>query len=258
MRRRTPVHVRSGWLLAVAVAATGCASTAGTPAASTGNKPTAAASASARPTASKTPGPLGSATANASATRAAMATASAASSPSGSSAASGPVGLLPIPPGANPWTDNTGAPMDLAAFIVRFFVPASQATESMLYAQRGFVSGGFEGWINLDGSQQSVSIARFASANGAVSAFDDLRNSLRQKPAPWRELTDPADGAVGSADPTLDSEGNAFVDVACRVGDDLVDVHEFSAAAPDPTAATALLLSQVEALKSAAAPPAAG
>jgi hypothetical protein len=112
------------------------------------------------------------------------------------------------------------------------------------------VSGAFEGWFNLDGSQQTIAIARFASANGATSAFDDLSNSLRQDPAPSKTFTDSADGAVGSGDPKLDSEGNAFVDITARVGDYLVDVHEFSAASPDPGAAKALLLKQVEALKS--------
>jgi hypothetical protein len=44
--------------------------------------------------------------------------------------------------------------------------------------------------------------------------------------------------------------GNAFLDITARVGDYLIDVREYSAATPDPTAAKALLLKQVEALQS--------
>jgi hypothetical protein len=100
-------------------------------------------------------------------------------------------------------------------------------------------------------SSQSIAIARFASASGATYAFSDLSGSFGQKPAPSTVFTDSADGAVGSADPTLDSEGNAFVDITAHVGDYLVAVQEFSAKTPDPAAAKALLLQQVEALKSA-------
>ncbi len=54
---------------------------------------------------------------------------------------------------------------------------------------------------------------------------------------------------MGSADPTVDSDGNTYTDITARVGDYLVDVREFSAATPDTSAAKALLLEQVEALK---------
>ena len=42
------------------------------------------------------------------------------------------------------------------------------------------------------------------------------------------------------------------MDIAARVGDDVIDVHEYSAATPDPVAAKALLARQVKALKSMA------
>ena len=97
--------------------------------------------------------------------------------------------------------------MKLDAFIDKFYDPDSQAGEKSLYAQRGFMSGAYEGWFN-------------------------------------------ADGADGSQDPKLDSQGNAFVDITAHVGDYLVDVHEYSAGTPNITAAKALLLKQVQALKS--------
>jgi hypothetical protein len=162
----------------------------------------------------------------------------------------GPAGLLAIPASATPWTANTNAPMGLASWVDRFFDTASQAREKSLYKQRGFVTGGYEGWINSDQTQQSISVARFATANGAISAFDDLSNALGEKPKPWTMISDPADQAVGAVNPQLDSDGNALVDITARVGDYLVDVHEFSAATPDPAAAKALLLEQVKALKS--------
>jgi hypothetical protein len=37
-----------------------------------------------------------------------------------------------------------------------------------------FVSGGYEGWINTDGSQQRIAIARFSTVKGAIDAADDL------------------------------------------------------------------------------------
>jgi hypothetical protein len=140
--------------------------------------------------------------------------------------------------------------MGLAAFVDRFYISSAKASEERLFARRGFRSGIVQGWINGDGSQQSIAIARFSGVNGATSAFDDLASALREKHAPWKAVADSAVGGVGAADPKLDSMGNALVDVAARVGDDLVDVHEYSAATPDPAAAKALLAQQIKALKS--------
>jgi hypothetical protein len=217
--------VRGAWTLGLAVAVAGCASATAS---------TAGISLSA--------GALGAGNPSVGLAAAAAATPS-------SAATAGPLGLLPIPAGANAWSVNTNAPMTLVPWIDQFFGAPSQASEKSLYTERKFQSGGFEGWINLDGSQQSIAIARFADANGAISAFDDLSNYLRQKPAPSTVFTVSADGAVGSVDPTLDKDGNAYVDVAARVGDYLVDVHEFSAATADPAAAKAMLLAQLDALK---------
>ena len=208
--------VHGAWMLGVVVVMAGCASTAGS-----------------KPTASVVAAP----------STAAPSTATA------STAAANLLGLLSLPSGASAWTDNTNAPMSLDAYIDDLYIPNAQANEKSLYSQRGFVSGAIEGWINPDNTQQSIAIARFASANGATSAFDDLSNSLRQKSAPSVAFTDSADGAVGSTDPQLDSDGNAFVDITARVGDYLIDVHEYTAATPNPAAAKALLLEQVKALK---------
>jgi hypothetical protein len=240
--------VHCAWTLAVAVSLAGCASTTALSAATASDSPSLGASASVQPSDGKTAVPVAATAAASVAPAAANAPSAAAAVPSAATA--GPLGLLAIPLSASPWTDNTDALMGLDAFIDKFYDPDSQAGEKSLYTQRGFVSGAFEGWFNLDGSQQTIAIVRFARASGATSAFHDLSNSLRENPAPSTAFTDSADGAVGSADPTLDSQGNAYIDITTHVGDYLVDVHEFSAATPDLAAAKALLLKQVEALKS--------
>lgn len=167
-----------------------------------------------------------------------------------SAASTGPFGMLAIPAGATPWTSNTDAPMSLEPYIDEFWISSARAGEKSEYAQWGFVSGGIDGWINVDGSQQSIAIARFSTVTGAINAFDELSSALADKPAPCTTFAGPADQAVGSVDPKLDSYGNALVEITARVGDYLVDVHEFAAAIPDPSAAKALFLAQVKALKS--------
>ena len=219
-------------LLIVGASVAGCAASPATPA---GGAATPVSSASAQPSASKS-------------------AASAVSTPSRNAASSGadtagPLGVLPLPRQSTPWTDNSPTPMGLGAFIDRFYVSSARADEKRLFVRRGFKSGIIEGWFNADQTQQRIAIARFSSVTGASSAFDDLTNSLREKKAPWKALTDSADGAVGTVDPQLDPAGNAFVDIAARVGDDVIDVHEFSAATPDPVAAKALLAQQVRVLR---------
>ena len=241
MRRRTPSSAYSAaLLLAVAVSLAACSSAAKPSAASMADHSGSGAPASGQPSGSQGAAAV-LAPASAAGTQVAVPWPSSAATP-------GPDGLLGIPSDASPWTDNPSGPLSLDAFIDKFYGPASVQSEKSLYVQRGFVSGGFEGWFGADNSQQSIAIARFASTSGAASAFDDLSGYLRQKPAPSTVLTDSADGAVGSADPTVDSQGNAFVDITARVGDYVVDVQDFTAATPDPTAAEALLLTQIQTL----------
>jgi hypothetical protein len=239
------VIVHGAWLVAVAASVAGCSSAAAT---SASGSPALSASAAVQPSGADTAASNPSAAAAAGIASGPQYTATASAS-AASLVGAGPLGLLPIPSSANAWTTNTDAPMGLDAFIKQFYSSGSQAGEKSLYTQRGFVSGAFEGWFNPDGSQQTIAIARFARASGATYAFSDLSGSLQQNPAPYEEFTDSADGAVGSADPTVDSDGNTYTDITARVGDYLVDVREFSAATPDTSAAKALLLEQVEALK---------
>ena len=242
--RKAIVH--GAWLVAVAASVAGCgpaastsSSGSSTPSSSATVQPSGVGTAASNPSAAPTNIPTGGQYPTGTASATAL-----------SAADTGPLGLLPIPSTANPWTTNTDALLGLDAYIKQFYDSGSQASEKSLYTQRGFVSGAFEGWFNADGSQQTISIARFATATGASYAFSDLSGSLQQNPAPDKEFTDSADGAVGSADPTLDSEGNTYIDITAHVGDYLVDVHEFSAKTPDTSAAKALLLEQVKALKS--------
>jgi hypothetical protein len=159
-----------------------------------------------------------------------------------------PLGLLHIPVGATPWSDNTYIPLSLDAFVQKFYVKSSWTDEEGDDTARGFVSGAIEGWINSDGTQQSIAIVRFASSVGADSMFGDLGSSFQEEPKPAKFLTDLPVGAVGCIDPTLDADGNARVEMVTRTGDLLIDVHEFSAAKPDVAAAQALLLQQYQSL----------
>jgi hypothetical protein len=163
---------------------------------------------------------------------------------------SGPLGVLPMPAGAKPWDDNKSTPMGLDAFIKAFYVESAFTKEKALYTQRGFVSGTIQGWINADGSQQSIAIIKFKGSSGAVSLFDGLTGTLKDTPKPATSITDPADGGVGISDPTIDSLGNANAEIAAHTGVYVIDVHEFTASTPDPAAAKALLLRQYQSLKS--------
>jgi len=155
--------VHGGCLLGVAVTVAACAPVAG-----------------GRPAATVTGGDLGVASVD------------------GARSGAGPLGLLPIPAGATPWTSNTNAPMALVPFSKAFFSPSAVATEESLYTRRGFVTGGREGWINSDGTQQEIVIARFSTENGAISAWDGLSSGLADKPSPWTVFADSAVGGVGA------------------------------------------------------------
>ena len=142
--------------------------------------------------------------------------------------------------------------MSLVPYINTFFIASAQVHEKSMYTRRVFVSGGIEGWINLDGSQQRIAIARFATANGALSAFDDLSSFLSEKPAPWTVLSDSADGAVGIGRPATGRQWIRRGRYRRPSRDYLVDVREFTIGFPNSAAAKALLLQQVKALENVA------
>jgi len=185
---------------------------------------------------------------------------SAAASPpaSGSASASpraasqGLLAMLSIPAGARPWTTNTNARMSRVAFVHSFYIQSAWSDEAALYLRRGFVTGVDEGWFNADGSQQAIAIARFATAVGAESQYDDITASWTDDYKNVTMLSDTAVGGVGMSDPTLDSFGNAKVEFATVVGDEVIDVNEYTAATPDPAAARELLLKQYDAIKNGA------
>ena len=56
---------------------------------------------------------------------------------------------------------------------------------------------------------------------------------------------------MGTYSPTLDTLGNAIAEMVTDTGRYMIDVHEFTAAKPDPDAAKALLLRQFDSLKAA-------
>jgi hypothetical protein len=134
------------------------------------------------------------------------------------------------------------------AYVQGFYVKSAWTEEEGLYARRGFVSGEVEGWINTDGTQQLIAIARFATAKGALSLFDGLTNTFREKPKPATMVTYATVGGVGWTTPTLDAEGNARTEIAVQLGDTVIDVIEYAAVTPDVAAAEALLLKQYDSL----------
>ena len=61
-------------------------------------------------------------------------------------------------------------------------------------------------------------------------------------------MSDPAVGATGYIDPTLDNLGNAKVEIAAHTGDYMIRVLEYTAATADPPAAKALIQQQYDAI----------
>jgi hypothetical protein len=139
--------------------------------------------------------------------------------------------------------------MNRISFVKSFYPKSDRTREEALNARRGFVSGVLQGWTNADGSQQSITLARFATPAGATGAFDEVSSWFKQWPKPVTTSVDPATGAVGWSNPTLDSKGYALVEFVAAVGDTMFLVNEWTAATPDPAAAKVLLQQQYNRLK---------
>jgi hypothetical protein len=126
---------------------------------------------------------------------------------------------------------------------------AVNGQEEALYARRGFVSAVEQGWRNTDGSNQYITLVRFATPVGAMSALDDQTSDWKQAPGQMM-LADPAiAGAVGWSGPALDQNGDAHVNFWVAVGDTMIRLVEYTAATPDPAAAKILLQEQYNRLK---------
>jgi hypothetical protein len=157
--------------------------------------------------------------------------------------------VLPVPAGARPWPTNTNALMSLASFIKSSYSKSYWTEEEALDARRGFVSAVEQGWDNADGSQQEITLVRFATPAGATSAFDAVSSAWKREPKPVTMLADPAIGAVGWSSPTLDTVGDAVTEWGVAFGDTMILVVEYTAATPDPAAAKVLLQQQYDHLK---------
>jgi hypothetical protein len=166
--------------------------------------------------------------------------------------ATGPLGVLAVPADATPFSQNTNSPMGLDAFVQGYYAKSAWKEEESLLTRRGFESGAIEGWQNPDGSQQNIVIARFATSNGALSQFESTISVWRAQPAPSRVIIDAKVGGLGWVNPTLDSHGDARVEIAVRDGDMVISVVDYAAAFPDIAAAEALMLKQYDSLKTAA------
>lgn len=140
--------------------------------------------------------------------------------------------------------------MSRVSYVQSAYIKSVWTQEEALYARRGFVSAVEEGWANADGSQQFITLVRFATPVGATSALDEQVSDWKQSPDPVTMLADPATGAVGGSSPALDSNGDAHVNFFVAVGDTVIRVVEYTAATPDPAAAKVLLQEQYNRLKS--------
>ena len=154
--------------------------------------------------------------------------------------------MLPVPAGARPYRANANRPLSLKAFVQQFYMKTVWADEEGRDARRGFKTGEVEGWINTDGSEQIISIARFKTAQGARSMYEGMTAGYTDHPKPATLLNDAAVGGLGWVNPTLDSYGNARVEIAALVRDEVVIVVEYTAATPDTAAAKALMLKQYD------------
>ena len=90
----------------------------------------------------------------------------------------------------------------------------------------------------------------FSGAHNALSEFDALTGTLRDHATSSQVVTDPADGGLGTVNPTLDSMGNAKAELVTHTGDYVIDVHELTVGTPDPADAKALLLKQYQSFTS--------
>jgi hypothetical protein len=139
--------------------------------------------------------------------------------------------------------------MSRVSFVKWAYVKSFWTAEEALYARQGFVSAVAQGWTNADGSGQSITLVRFATRIGVTSAFDGVSSIFKEEPKPGAMLADPAAGAVGFVNPTLDSQGATEAEFVATVGDTMILVVETTAATPDPAAAKVLLQEQYDSLK---------
>jgi hypothetical protein len=157
--------------------------------------------------------------------------------------------VLPVPAGATPAPWNTNALMSLIPYVQSAYGKSYWTEEEALNARRGFVSAVEEGWINADGSEQAITLARFATRAGVTSALDEVISSFKREPYPGTMLADPAIGAVGWSRLTLDSQGYRDAEFGVAVGHTMILVNQWTAATPDLAAAKALLQQQYSRLK---------
>jgi hypothetical protein len=175
---------------------------------------------------SRVPTPTGSAGTAAPAT----ATPAATGSPS-----QGLLGVLPVPAQATPWSSNTNARLSLVSFVESAYSKRDWTAEEGEEARRGFVAAVQQGWDNPNGSVQAITLVRFATPTGALSAFEEVKSGWEGQ-YPHALLTDPAIGAVGWSSPTLNSGRDAEAEWGVAVGDTMIWAVEYTAATPDPAA----------------------
>jgi hypothetical protein len=161
--------------------------------------------------------------------------------------------MLPVPAGAQAWSQNTNHPLSVDGFVQGFYAQSAWTKEERLETQRGLTSGAIEGWTNPDGSRQLINIARFTTSLGAQSMYDAQRTYYQQMPKPSTVVTDAAVGGVAwVSPPTAATAGLAIAQITAHVGNAVIVVDERTELTPDVAGAEALMLEQYQNLKSGA------
>jgi hypothetical protein len=78
--------------------------------------------------------------------------------------------VLPVPADATPWPTNTNAQLSRAAYVESVYPKKDWTAEEGEQARLGFVAAVQEGWDNPNGSQQAITIVRYAAVDGATIA----------------------------------------------------------------------------------------
>ncbi len=155
--------------------------------------------------------------------------------------------LLAYPSGSTPWTHNKTGELTLEEFLDNFFTADAQSDERTLMKQRGFRTAVRRGWIAGDESQSDIWIITFKDAAGARSMYLGLTSGWKDGKNPT--FADPGVNGTGQTDSSLDDQGDANAKVVTAIGDRVMYVRYYTAAAPSRSGVEDLAARQAARLK---------
>ncbi|GAA1969259.1 hypothetical protein [Kitasatospora viridis] len=155
--------------------------------------------------------------------------------------------LLPVPPGAQPWSRNPTGLLDQLTVVHNYFGQQDWDRVNAETTRRGFVAAARHGWSNPDGSASDVLLIEFATRGGANSMAQSMSEG-------WKLAED------GTQDEDQEVHGTEFTEarpgpdgltaseVVAIHGSVLVYVAFLADGKPDRTAAEKLIKDQVDTL----------